>query len=226
MLLFNLRLLWDDPLLFFLLLGTVALALLIAITVHEFSHALAADRLGDSTARRLGRLSLNPLAHLDPVGTLMLFLVGFGWGKPVPVNPYLLRREPRKAMALVSFSGPLANVVAAGLVAIPIRLGLVSWPFTSSLSYHGGISWVSTILGFIIFYNLILAVFNLIPIAPLDGFKVAVGVLPRNWAYSYARLEQYGPMILLLFIVFSYATGFLWYILSHGVNFLAHLLVG
>src|SRR3972149_2202227 len=98
MLLWNLELLIDDPTAFFLLLATVSIALLVALTFHEFSHALMADRLGDPTAKRLGRLSLNPVRHLDPVGTLMLFMVGFGWGKPVPTNPYLFRRDPRSGM--------------------------------------------------------------------------------------------------------------------------------
>lgn len=227
MLLWNLYLLFEDPLLFFLLVGLVSVALLAAITVHEFSHALVADRLGDDTPRRAGRLSLNPRAHLDPVGTLMLFAVGFGWGKPVPVNPYRLGREPRMGMGLVAFAGPLSNLVLAGLVALPARMGLVSWHPPLVLPGDITPAWLlSALVSYVILFSLILAVFNLIPVAPLDGFKVAVGVLPRDLAYSYAQTERYGPMILLLVLAFGYVTGFLGTFLTRAVNFLALLLVG
>lgn len=173
------------------------ITLLVAFTVHELAHAVSADRLGDPTPRRQGRITLNPLAHLDPIGTIALILVGFGWAKPVMVNPAYMRGNPRTNMALVAAAGPLSNFIMAALAVVPIRMGLV--PFTSS---PGGDTLPS--LGFLlfefIFINLILAFFNLIPIPPLDGSKILTGVLPSEMAYSMLRLEQFGPMLLLLVI--------------------------
>ncbi|MBI4296964.1 MAG: site-2 protease family protein, partial [Chloroflexi bacterium] len=142
MLLRSLDLLFSDPAAFLLLLPvllvTVGLALVVGITVHEYSHALAAYRLGDATAKMQGRLSLNPLAHLDPMGTAMIFLVGFGWGKPVPVNPHMLRKGGRTGMSLVAAAGPLANLVTAALLSIPMRMRWVpGLSFFSPLSFHG-----------------------------------------------------------------------------------------
>lgn len=231
MLLGNLDLLRQEPLLFFLLIGITALALLIAITVHEASHALAAARLGDNTAKHLGRLSLNPIKHLDPVGTLMLFLVGFGWGKPVPVNPLQLRGDMRRGMAEVSLFGPLSNVVVAGLAALPIRLGLIEWhsPFGFFLfTSWEPLSVAADILAFVIFYNLVLAIFNLIPLAPLDGFKISLGLLPRDLAMAWARTENYGPIVLLAVIGLGYLTGIsiLSRIIIPVIDLFALLLVG
>jgi len=232
MLLWNLDLLLRDPVFFLFLLGTISLSLLVAITFHEFSHALMADRLGDATAKRLGRLSLNPLVHLDPVGTLMLFLVGFGWGKPVPINPYSLRRGERAGMALVGLAGPLSNLIVAGAFALPIRMGMLKWhspfvyrqPFMLSEPTYI----LADLLGWIIFYNILLAVFNLIPLPPLDGFRVAVGILPRELSYSFSKIERYGPMILILVIAFSYFTNLdiLWRFLTPVMDFFSALLVG
>ncbi len=227
MLLWNLHLLFRNPLLFLLLVVLVSMALLIALTFHEFSHALVADQLGDYTPRRMGRLSLNPLAHLDPLGTLMLFLVGFGWGKPVPVNPLLLRRDPRSGMALVASAGPLANLSLAGLFSVPVRLELLPWHSPLAIPLHpdaGAI--LVALVGYIILFNLILTIFNLIPVAPLDGFRVLLGLLPRDLAYSFERTERYGPMILLFLIFFGYFTGFLWDFLEYGVNLLAFVFTG
>lgn len=229
MLLWFMDLLLREPLSFFFLMAAILIALLVAITVHEFSHALMADRLGDNTPRRLGRLSLNPRAHLDPVGTLMLFVAGFGWGKPVPVNPYYLRREPKSALALVSSAGPLSNLVTAAVFALPFRLGALEWhsPLAAAFAPYLGVQWFFTgVLGSIIFYNIILALFNLIPVAPLDGFKVAVGLLPRGLSYSLARTERYGPMILILILLFGFYTGLLWDILRPAMDLLSFLLLG
>ena len=221
------HLLRQSPGLFFLLVALVGVALLIALTFHEFSHALVADRLGDETPRRMGRLSLNPLAHLDPLGTLMLFLVGFGWGKPVPVNPLQLRGDPRSGMGLVALAGPLANLSLAGLFAVPVRLELVPWDSPLALPLHPDLgAIIAALIGYIILFNLILAIFNFIPIAPLDGFRVLLALLPRNLAYSFERTERYGSIILLLFIFFGYFTGFLWLFLKYGVNLLALVFTG
>ena len=221
-----------DPKLFLFQLGAISISLLVAITFHEFSHALMADRLGDTTAKRLGRLSLNPLVHLDPVGTLMLFLVGFGWGKPVPVNPYWLRRGERAGMALVALAGPLSNLVVAGVLALPIRMGMLKW-HSPRLYGTPFMQWEPTfiladLLGWIIFYNILLAVFNLVPLPPLDGFQVARGILPRGLSHSFSKIEQYGPMILILVIAFSYFTHFdiLWRFLTPVMDFFSTLLVG
>ncbi|MFQ6016235.1 MAG: site-2 protease family protein [Anaerolineae bacterium] len=201
-----------------------AMALLIAISVHEFSHALMADELGDSTPRSYGRLTLNPLAHLDPVGTLMMLFAGFGWGKPVPVNPYYLRNGPKAGMAMVSFAGPLSNLIVAALFAVPVRSGLI----TFSLSGGGVLPSLSQIIGSIIFFNVILAVFNLLPISPLDGFKVAIGLLPSRYAFSMAQLEPYGPMILILLILLGRVgrVSILWAIMGPPTSFLLRLMLG
>jgi Zn-dependent protease len=213
----SLGLLFRDPLAFFFVLGAVTLALLVAITVHEFSHALAAYRLGDDTAKRRGRLSLNPLVHLDPLGTLLLFVVGFGWGKPVPVNPYYLHRQPRWGMAIVSFAGPLSNLVVASLVALPLRLGLLS----------SGSLWSDIIL-YIILLNLILAIFNLIPLPPLDGSNIALAVLPPSLSRYLLQIGNYGPMILLLLLFLDAFSGLhiFWTIFGGIINLLSSLILG
>lgn len=200
----------NDPKSFLLLLPAIAIGLLIGITVHEFSHAFVANLLGDRLPKALGRLTLNPLRHLDPVGSLMLFIVGFGWGKPVPVNPNGLRNGPKAGMALVSAAGPISNLLVAGIIALTIKLGFLEWhrPFSFRPFAVHEVSWIaSDLASYLIFYNLILAIFNLIPLAPLDGFKVAVGILPSELSASYAQTERYGPMILLLIIGFDYFTG-------------------
>ncbi len=172
---------------------------IVAISVHEFSHALAAWSLGDRTARSAGRLTLNPLRHLDPFGSLMLLLTmfagvpGIGWGKPVPVNPRALRFG-RLGMAIVSAAGPLANLAIAFLVALAVR--------AADMRGDAVPAWSGQLLVALVALNVSLCVFNLLPLAPLDGFGVAVGVLPLAIARPLARLQQYGPGLLLL-LVFS-----------------------
>ena len=231
MLLWNLGLLREDPKAFFLLIVVVAFSLLIAITVHEFSHALMANRLGDPTAKRMGRLSLNPVKHLDPMGTLMLLLVGFGWGKPVPINPNYFRMNPRRGMAISAFAGPLSNLALAAVLGVVVRAGAVvwhspySWPYYPFASWNAG--WVAAdIIGYVILFNIILAVFNLIPIAPLDGFNIMVGILPRRQAEAVVRLEKYGPLLLLVIVFLGYFTGFLFDFLLRAVDLFSRLFVG
>ena len=179
----------------------ILISLLIAIDVHEFAHAWMANELGDPTARYSGRLSLNPLVHLDPMGTMMmLFSVfsgfGIGWGKPVPVDPRYLRKGPRVGMGLVAAAGPLSNLVLAAIVAVPIRLGL---PLPLS---------VVTLLLTVISVNIFIALFNLLPIPPLDGASILRGVLSTiraKWAYqvseAFDRIGVQGYMIFVLLIL-------------------------
>lgn len=172
------------------------ITLLIAFTIHEFAHAASADALGDSTPRMHGRLTLNPIAHLDVMGTITLMFAGFGWAKPVPVNPYALRRKTSAGLMLVSLAGPASNLMLAVIAAIPLRLRWV--PLVAST---GPIlpSMGEFLLEFL-FVNLALFLFNLIPLAPLDGEKVITFFLPEHWTDFYDRIRPYSPMILLAII--------------------------
>jgi Zn-dependent protease len=185
--------------------GSAIVALVAGVTFHEFSHAFVADRLGDRTARMMGRVSLSPARHLDPAGSMFMLIAGFGWGKPVPVNPSRLRNGPQTGRAMVAAAGPVSNIILAVLAGLPIQLGLVDWwnPLTRPFSLDQWTleNYVSLFLGAVIFFNLVLAVFNLLPFAPLDGFAVAVGILPRDLSTSVARLEQYGPAILMILLL-------------------------
>lgn len=165
------------------------IVLVIAFSVHEFAHAWAADQLGDDTPRLQGRLTLNPLAHLDPLGSIMLLIAGFGWAKPVLVNPYAVRRRTPAGMMLVAAAGPFANLLLAILGALPFRAGLLAVGFSSSF--------ISTLFLEFIWINLILLFFNLIPIFPLDGEKVAEYFLPPSGKDFLYRLRPYGMYILM-----------------------------
>jgi Zn-dependent protease len=169
--------------------------LLIAFTIHELAHALSADYLGDSTPRRMGRISLNPLVHLDPIGSLMLLIAGFGWAKPVMVNPYNMRGNPRTSMAIVAIAGPISNIFLASLSVIPFRLGLLDFTFRNDSGTI--IPSLAFLLSIFVWINIILAVFNMIPVGPLDGLKVLYGVLPDEMTPYLQPLEQYGMLILL-----------------------------
>lgn len=172
------------------------IVLVVAFTIHELAHAVVADRLGDPTPRRMGRLTLNPLAHLHPIGSLMVVLVGFGWAKPVLVNPLNLRGERHAAMALVAAAGPLSNVALAVLATIPLRLALAA-PATSLTT-----AFLPALLTEFVYINLALAFFNLIPIPPLDGFKILLGGLPPRTAEQLQPMEQFG-FILIIAIVYA-----------------------
>lgn len=200
----------DDFFAALIFLGAIATALLVGICFHEFSHAFAADRLGDRLPRRMGRVTLNPLAHLDPAGTMLMVLIGFGWGKPVPVNPGNTK-NPKATLTVTAAAGPLSNFVVAALAGLAIRLEAVPYisPFNEAaflfLSRGGWTleEYVGLYLSTVTLFSILLGVFNLLPIAPLDGFKVAVGLLPADLSRSFARLERYGMLILLggLFIL-------------------------
>ncbi len=186
----------ENPIMFGLLFS----CLVISLSIHEFAHAFSAHLLGDNTAKDLGRLTLNPLKHLDPFGTLLLLVVGFGWGKPVPFNPYNLK-NPRRDGAVISFAGPLSNLLIAGVFAVIFRIseGQGSALFITALS---------TFAYLMVYFNLFLAFFNLIPVHPLDGFKVVFGLLPRSLAVQWIQMEQYGMFILLILVV-TRSTGIL-----------------
>jgi Zn-dependent protease len=175
--------------------------LLLAVTVHEVAHGWIADRLGDPTARLAGRLTLNPLPHIDPLGALAFVLAGFGWARPVPVNARNLRR-PVRDMAWVAAAGPLSNFIVAflGLTLMVLTTRLLGAPFVARP--------LVGMLRFVYTFNLGLAIFNLIPLPPLDGGHFLPYFFPRRSWPLLARLEQYGPLILLL-LVFSGATRYI-----------------
>ena len=166
------------------------LILLCSLTVHEAAHAWSADRLGDSTARRLGRLTLNPAVHIDPIGTLLFPLVAIvtnlpliGWAKPVPVNLAALHPHPRQKFMVIAAAGPVSNLILATTAAILLRT-------------VGGDSWFAVTLESAIFVNVLLAVFNMVPVPPLDGGNVLAGLLTGPAAHAYDRLRPYGFWIL------------------------------
>lgn len=204
--------------------------LVTALTVHEFAHAWTAEQFGDPTPRMNGRLTLNPLAHLDPMGSLMLIVAGFGWAKPVPVNPYSLRRSAPSAPMWVSIAGPFSNLLLAALAAVPFRLEMVSVNAAVSAAYGGSRLFPSFagLLWEFLTINLVLMLFNLIPIAPLDGEKVAMYFAPTSWKRSLERIRPYGPVILIgLFVIGPYfGINILGFLLGPPHQFLMRLLIG
>lgn len=226
MILQSLDLLRENPAAFFLVIGIGLVGLVIGFTVHEFSHALTAHGEGDQTARRMGRLTFNPIKHIDLLGFLALLVVGFGWAKPVQVDPYNLRHG-RLGMSWVALAGPLSNFALAFLLGLVFRLNLLSEPNLYSLTGLLGFA-----LFFIIFYNLILGIFNLIPLPPLDGSKVVGGLLPNALYYPYLRFEQYGwiPLVGLvgvnLILSYAFDINILGEILIPPVRFLFGLAAG
>lgn len=167
--------------------------LLVAIVLHEYAHAKTADMMGDPTPRMMGRLTLNPLRHLDPIGLIMLWAFGFGWARPVQVNPYNFS-DPRRGMMLVAAAGPLTNILLAYITLVLMTLNL------------GGGGFFGSVLRWTYLFNLWLAVFNLIPIPPLDGSKILSGLLPSQRARWLYQLEQYG-WILLVMLLFTGVIG-------------------
>ncbi len=165
--------------------------LVITVTVHEYAHAYAADKLGDPTPSLAGRLTLDPRAHLDKWGSILFLLFGFGWGKPVPFDPYNLK-DPRRDSAIISFAGPLSNILVAILCSLLAHQIL-------NLGLGGLWTLASAILTMAIHLNVTLALFNLLPFSPLDGFKIVGGLLPDDQAHDWYSLERYG----LFFLLFS-----------------------
>ena len=183
-----LELLSLDPSLFLVYI----LAILLALSVHEFAHALASHLLGDDTARLLGRLSLNPRAHLDLFGSLSFLLLGFGWGKPVPVNPMFLKNR-RRDMLIIALAGPFSNLLMLISTGILLKIALIFLPVANLL-----------IIFLSIFFtlNIVLMIFNLLPLPPLDGYNIIAYILPNKYKYYYIR---YGYYLFLTLIVFSIA---------------------
>jgi len=188
--------------------------LLFALVFHEYAHAWVANKLGDPTANRMGRLNLNPLSHLDPMGSLMILFVGFGWAKPVPVDTRYLQ-NPRTDMMKIAFAGPIANILLAFIGGTLIRFQVV-----------GG----SIFLMLLLFtqINIMLAVFNMIPIPPLDGSQIFSGLMVQKNPDLVMKLQMYGPQILFGLILIGYLTNFspLWWIMSPFVNFFLFLFAG
>jgi Zn-dependent protease len=198
--------------------------LIIAFTVHEYAHAWTADVFGDDTPRMQGRLTLNPLKHLDPIGTLMLFFAGFGWAKPVMVNPYALAARSPAAPMLVALAGPASNFGMAIAAALPVRLGLVE-------RVQGSIGWLPTPFSLIIVFvslNLLLGIFNMIPLSPLDGEKVLHYFLPSSGQRALERLRLYGPLplLLVLFLLPRMGIPVISWVVGVPVTFLTRLLLG
>lgn len=188
-------------------------ALVIGFAFHEFAHAFVADSLGDPTPRSQGRLTLNPLAHLDIFGALLILVSGFGWAKPVQINPRYFKGDPVRSRMLVSLAGPFMNFLVALIgmfILVPVMLLIPNS------------SWVTIIiqvLKAIVLINLSLGVFNLIPVPPLDGFAILVGIAPKRWLSKIVFLESYG-MIILALLIFSGVVGM---ILTPAVNGVANL---
>jgi len=176
------QMLLTSPVVFVLFLVSI----IVSLTVHEFAHAFIADKLGDPTARYLGRVSLNPLRHLDPIGTLVLLIAGFGWGRPVPFNPNNLR-NPKVGSALISGAGPLSNFLLAAIFAF--------------LLHATNFYFLIPFFKYMIIINLSLCFFNLLPVFPLDGEKVVAGFLPYNLLGQWMQVQQYGTFILIALVV-------------------------
>ena len=188
--------------------------LLFALVFHEFSHGWVANKLGDPTAKNQGRLTLNPLAHLDPFGSLMILFVGFGWAKPVPVDSRYLA-NPRKDMMKIAFAGPASNLLLALIGGLIIRLTGYIDTFTSMLILFTQI-------------NISLAVFNMIPIPPLDGSQIFSGIMIQRNPQLVMQLQMYGPQILMGLILFGMFSGvsIIWAFMSPFVNFFMFLFAG
>jgi Zn-dependent protease len=203
------------------------IVLLFAFPLHEFAHAWTANYFGDNTPRLNGRLTLNPVAHLDIMGSMLLLVAGFGWAKPVPVNPYALERRSPAAMMWVSLAGPATNFLLAILAAIPFRLGLVNVAAGFAPS-TGLLPNFDKVMVQFIYINLLLALFNMIPLAPLDGEKIASYFLPPNLSRYWDAIRPYGPMILLLLVLSGSLMGFdvIGRVIGPPLFFLFGLLVG
>lgn len=198
----------------------LAILFLTSMPIHEWAHAWAAFQLGDDTAALRGRMTINPLAHLDPIGTLSLVFFGYGWGKPVPVIPYRLRGNTRFSWALVSAAGPFSNLVLAMLGAIPFRMGWLGL-YSSSTS---AVSLSNVLINFMLI-NLSLMIFNLIPFPPLDGSRILAWLLPPRLAGAMDQLERFGGMGLILVLYLLSRLGILSLIIGPVMDFMIRALL-
>lgn len=206
---------------FILELIILAPPILLALTFHEFAHGYVAHRLGDPTAQALGRLSLNPLRHLDPIGTIAFFIIKFGWAKPVPVNPRYFA-DPKKDMLWVALAGPVTNLALAVASAVFAK---TLWLLTSFLPQSSLISAIilplNAMLLASVWINLVLCIFNFLPIPPLDGSRILTGLLPDRLAAQYLQFERYG-FIIILILAFS---GMLSKVIMPVISFANNLLL-
>ncbi len=191
-------------------------AILIALTIHEFSHGYTAHLLGDPTPKRQGRLTLNPLAHLDPLGTILLLVARFGWAKPVQVNPFYFRGNKQRGMLLVSLAGPASNILLA---------------FAAGILYYlvAPQTFLSSFLAYLIIIDVYLALFNLIPIPPLDGSNILLSMLPASTHEKFYQFQAYGSIILMLLIVTNITGKFLTPAAEGLINFImlaAYMITG
>jgi Zn-dependent protease len=199
--------------------------LIVGLTVHEYAHAWSAYRLGDPTAREAGRMTLDPRKHIDPLGALMLLVAGFGWAKPVPIDPY---RLGRRGTLLVALAGPLSNVALAAAAALGLRLMVAA---VAPVMPQLALTALTFVAGFLVYFvtlNLVLAVFNSLPVAPLDGWRVLMGVVPPDTAYRLRQIEPYSAMALFALIAFGRVGNFSIFgtIIGGPVDVLRRLLLG
>lgn len=199
-------------------------AILFAITVHEFSHGYVAYLMGDDTAKRAGRLTLNPFKHLDPIGTITLLLFRFGWARPVPVNFWKLKNM-KIGIVVVSLAGPISNMIMAFLSGfIFFKLGLYRYSTIITIPFQQAVDpmimYLCDVLAYFIFFNIVLAVFNLIPIPPLDGSKIIMAVLPRKYLEWYAKYEIYGVIVLIILVI----VGIIPMIMTPFINYIMDLI--
>ncbi len=195
--------------------------ILLSLTVHEYFHGWTANKLGDPTAKMRGRLTLNPIAHLDILGTILMFIVGFGWAKPVPIDPRNFK-DPKKDTILVAIAGPLSNLAMALAAGLALRF-MIPKMVSGEISSEGIYSVIAIILILTLVYGIALAVFNMIPIPPLDGSRVLYGILPNRYAYAYSRFEPYG--VFFLFALFIFGGGIFKYLLV-PLSYLSVMLSG
>lgn len=198
------------------------IGLLIGFTLHEWAHAWSAHRLGDNTAYYQGRLTLDPRAHIDPMGIMLALLAGFGWAKPVPVNPRAFYPDEKRGLVIVSLAGPLMNLLIAFAFGLLVRVML-------GLGLDDSLAFIFDIVVTIVIFNLVLFLFNLLPFSPLDGYKIAVGTLSReyaNWLVQYERETTLALMLVLMAGIVNPQLNILWIVLGPLLRSLFQLFTG
>lgn len=221
------------------LLGRV-IGLILGFTLHEWAHAWTAYRLGDNTAYYQGRLTLNPRAHIEPIGILLALVAGFGWARPVPVNPRAFYPNEKRGLVIVSLAGPVMNLIIAAAFGLVIRLMMLAGLVDARLGLLSGgklvdigvgssgvMTFVYNLLGTIVIFNLVLFLFNLIPLSPLDGYKIAVGTLPPEHSSTLIRYERETTLALMLLVLIGAMSrghlDILWTVLGPPLRFLYEL---